>query len=90
MILRISSDKMKRRYDNKSVSHPYQIDDLVWLYNPTRVKGKCPKLQRPWVGPFTVTHRISDILHVFRIQKSPHSKPKVIHHDSLKPYQGEN
>ena len=33
----ISSDKMKRRYENNSVPHPYQIGDLVWLYNPTRV-----------------------------------------------------
>ena len=48
--LKISSDRMKRRYDHKSVSHQYKEGDLVWLYTPTRVKGKCPKLQRPWVG----------------------------------------
>jgi hypothetical protein len=86
--LNISTTDMKRRYDSKSCSHSYNIGDNVWLFSPTRVKGRCPKLQRPWVGPFTVTHKISDIL--FRIQKSIHSKPKVVHHDRLKPYLGDN
>lgn len=86
--LNLSSKNMKRRYDCQSNAQNYKTGDLVWLFNPTRTKGRCPKLQRPWVGPFTVTHKISDIL--FRIQRSPHSKPKVVHHDRLKPYLGEN
>jgi hypothetical protein len=29
------SDRMKIRYDHKSVSHQYKEGDLVWLYTPT-------------------------------------------------------
>lgn len=86
--LNLSSKNMKRRYDYQSNAQVYKVGDPVWLYNPTRTKGRCPKLQKPWVGPFTIIHKISDIL--FRVQKSPHSKPKVVHHDRLKPYHGEN
>lgn len=77
--LNLSSKNMKRRYDYQSNAQVYKIGDNVWLCNPTRTKGRCPELQKPWVGPYTIIHKINDIL--FRIQRSPHSKPKVVHYD---------
>lgn len=75
----------KRSYDkNLSNNAVYQKGSLVWLHNPKHVVGKTPKLQNPWDGPFVVIKAISDVL--FKIQKSPHSKPKIVHYNRLKPF----
>ena len=63
------------------------MGDAVWYYDPQRKVGVCPKLQRPWKGPFTVTKKLNDVL--FRIQLNPRCKPKIVHHDRLKPYRKE-
>lgn len=60
--LNLFSKNMKRRYNCQSNAQNYLTGDSMWLYNPTRTKGRCPKLQRPWVGPFTVTHKINDFM----------------------------
>ena len=64
----------------------FERGDPVWLHNPRRKKGRTPKLQRPWEGPYLVTSCIDDL--VYRIQKGPRSKPMVVHVDRLKKYQG--
>jgi hypothetical protein len=43
--LKLASDWMKTRYDKPANSAGYQEDDRVWLYRPTRTKGKSPNLQ---------------------------------------------
>jgi hypothetical protein len=58
----------------------------VWLYRPTSTKGKSPKLQSSWEGPYKVVIRISDV--VYRIQKNPRSGMMVVHLDRLATYQG--
>ncbi|CAK1600008.1 unnamed protein product [Parnassius mnemosyne] len=40
---------------------------LVWLHNPIRSKGKSPKLQAKWDGPYRIETRINDV--TYRIQK---------------------
>ena len=60
----------------------------MWLYNPKRKKGISPKFSRPWEGPYLVTEPINDLL--YRIQKSPHAKEKVVHRNQLWKYQGDN
>ena len=48
------------------------------------MKERCsPKLQSFWDGPFLVVQKLSDL--VYEIQKSPTAKPRVVHHDRLKP-----
>ena len=54
---------------------------------PTK-KGLTPKLSRPWKGPFVVIRKINDL--VFRIQKTPRSKPKELHCNRLWKYTGAN
>lgn len=66
----------------------YEKGDAVWLHSLARKKGISPKLQRPWQGPFLVTHRLNDVL--YKIQETQKSKPKVVHSNRLKPYVGEN
>jgi hypothetical protein len=66
--LKLTSDCMKIRYDKLANSAGYQEGDRVWLYRPTRTKGKSPKLQSSWEGPYKVVNRINNVVH--RIQKN--------------------
>ncbi|GFY31406.1 retrovirus-related Pol polyprotein from transposon 412 [Trichonephila clavipes] len=84
----MASEKMKTRYDVRATGHDFREGDKVWLWNPKRRKGLSPKLQTNWEGPYTVLKRLNDV--VVRIQKSPHSKPRVIHYNRLAPYLGQD
>ncbi|CAG2250324.1 unnamed protein product [Mytilus edulis] len=86
--LKLSSDRMKRNYDVGTKMQTFDAGDPVWLHNPRRVKGLCPKLQNNWEGPYIVVNKLNDV--IYRIQKGPKMKPKVVHQDRLKPYLGEN
>jgi hypothetical protein len=77
---------MKTWYDKLANSAGYNEGDTVWLYRPNRMKGKLPKLQPSWEGPYQLRTRINDV--VYRIQKTPRSKMMVVHVDWLAPYQG--
>jgi hypothetical protein len=76
---------MKTRYDKLANSTVYQEGDSVALC-PTHTKGKSPKLQSSWEGPYKVVNRINDV--VYRIQKNPMSRMMVVHLDRLATYQG--
>ena len=51
-----------------------------------RTKGRSPKLDRKWKGPFLVLERYSDVTYLVA---EGLTKQKVIHFDRLKPYRGE-
>ena len=84
--LKVSSDRMKRRCDQKATDTEFHRGDAVWLYNPKRRKGYSPKLQSSWEGPYTVIKEINDL--IYRIQLSPRSKRKVVHVERLAKYSG--
>ncbi|KAJ8947967.1 hypothetical protein NQ318_021065 [Aromia moschata] len=86
--LKIHSDKMKQRLDTTSTETAFKPGDAVWLYAPKRTKGKSPKLQSNWEGPYTIIKKSNDL--VYRIQLSPRSKPKVVHLERLAKYTGHN
>ena len=82
--IQVASDRMKTRYDRRANSQDFQQGDLVWLYRPIRTKGRCPKLQQPWLGPYRIVTRINDV--VYRIQRLPRGKMLVVHSDRLARY----
>lgn len=82
------SEKMKTRYDRRANSRGFDESSLVWLHNPVRTKGKSPKLQAKWDGPYRVVTRINDV--TYRIQKGPRGAPKIVHVDRLARYYGAN
>ncbi|GFW72825.1 retrovirus-related Pol polyprotein from transposon 412 [Trichonephila clavipes] len=84
----MASEKIKTRYDARATRQDFLEGDKVWLWNPKRRKGLSPKLQTNWEGPYKVLKRLNDV--VVRIQKSPHSKTKVIHYNMLAPYLGQD
>ena len=78
---------MKRRYDKSADIDGFQPGDAVWLYNPRVKKTLSPKLSRPWEGPYRVMERLTDV--VYRIQRSPKSKPRVVNRFRLWRVSGE-
>lgn len=74
---------MKKKYDLVSNFIQYDIGDQVWYYNPKRKIGRSSIFERPWKGPYKVIKKISNIL--YRIH-GLRDKPRVVHHDKLKPY----
>lgn len=83
--LQLESDRMKTRYDIKANSDGFNIGDKVWLFNPQRRKGRSPKLQRSWEGPYTIVTKLNDI--VYRIQRGPTAKKKIVNISRLCRYQ---
>ncbi|KAJ3644070.1 hypothetical protein Zmor_026743 [Zophobas morio] len=73
--IRVASDRMKTRYDLKVNSLEFQAGDLVWLYNPRRRKGRCPKLSPDWESSYAVVTGINDV--VYRIRRGPKTKMKI-------------
>jgi hypothetical protein len=82
--LRLASNRMKTRYDKMANCAGYHEGDRVWLYRPTRTKGRSPKLQSAWEGPYKIIKRINDV--VYKIQRNPRSRMMVVHLDRLAPY----
>ena len=67
--LKLSSDRMKQRYDLLQEGQPLGVGDAVWLHDPQRRKGLSPKLQRPWKCPYLVIKKINDL--IYRIRPGP-------------------
>ncbi len=82
-----NSDRSKARYDLRATDKGFEEGNLVWLYNPQRKKGKSPKLQSNWEGPYTVIKRINDV--VYKTQRNQRAKMKVVYVDRLSRYQGD-
>lgn len=85
--LKEASRKMKDRYDIRVNTKPFAEGNLVWLYNPKRRVGRCPKLQRNWEGPYVITKQISDV--VYTIQKPGKAKLLNVHRDRLASFRGD-
>ncbi|EFN71499.1 hypothetical protein EAG_05899, partial [Camponotus floridanus] len=80
----IKSSRMKSWYDRNARQILFQEGEKVWFFNPRRIKGRAPKLQSNWEGPFVVVKKLSDV--VFCIQKSVKHKKKIVHADRLAPF----
>ena len=51
--------KVKKKQKNKQ-NPEYRLGDIVYLYKPS-VQGNVKKLKRPWVGPFYIAEKLSNI-----------------------------
>ncbi|CAC5405187.1 unnamed protein product [Mytilus coruscus] len=81
-----ASNWQKQQYDHKIYARQYKVGDAVWVYNPSKAKGKSPKLQCKWTGPYLIIAVFTDL--IYKIQKSEFSKEIIIHHDRMKPFIG--
>jgi len=71
----------KRLYDRKAKLRSFQVEDIVYLYNPARMPGKCFKFHKFWTGPFKITAKLSDLN--YEIVSMNHKK-QVVHVNRLK------
>ncbi|XP_057183036.1 uncharacterized protein LOC130549723 [Triplophysa rosa] len=81
-----SVERAKRQYNKTVARRQYKIRDAVWylIKGTKRVKNKIRKFLPSYEGPYFFLGHLDDL--VYRIQKSPKAKVKVVHHDKLKPY----
>ena len=84
--LKLAASKQRRMYDRNTMSRTFSKGDWVWLRSTQKKKGVTPKLMTKWVGPYLVIAKLTDV--VYRIQMSQRAKPKVIHLNRLKKYEG--
>lgn len=73
----------KRNYDRKARSRAFRVNDLVLLFVPRRVTGRCMKLTRLYQGPYKVIEVVgrSDVL-IRRLNSR--SRGVVVHTNRLK------
>jgi hypothetical protein len=81
-----AAERRKRYYDQNVRPKSFKTGSWVWYFYPRRYRGKSPKWQRHYVGPYLITREIPPCN--FVIQKSSRSKPLVAHVDKLKEYFG--
>jgi hypothetical protein len=84
--LKAATDRIKASYDRLADSAGFQEGDQLWLYRPTRTRGKSPSHQPSWEGSYKMISRINDV--VYRIQRHPRAKMMVVHLGRLVPYLG--
>ncbi|KAK3508061.1 hypothetical protein QTP70_011856 [Hemibagrus guttatus] len=81
-----SVEHAKKHYDKRAARTHYKVGDAVWyiVKGTKRVKNKIRKFLPNYDGPYFILGHLDDL--VYRIQRSPRAKVKVVHHDKLKPY----
>ena len=87
--LQRSAVTQKRYYDIGIHGSEFTPGQFVWLRVEAYKRGMSKKLtSRHWDGPYLITEKLNEV--VYRIQRSQFAKPKVVHYDRLKLYEGVN
>ena len=81
-----ASGRQRRFYDLSTKGRHFEVGEQVWVYNPKRKKGRCPKLDSHWEGPCVVLERVGPV--TYRVQVVNRRKRLVLHRDRLAPYRG--
>jgi len=82
--LGVAAERRKRTYDIRLRQQQFTVGDWVWYWYPRRYPSKSPKWQKGYTGPYLVVRKIEPVN--FVLQKSPRSKPFVVHVNKLKKY----
>jgi len=82
-----SAERRKKYYDAGVRPERFAVGDWVFYHYPRRYTSRSPKWQKAYTGPYLVTRLIEPVNCV--LQKSPRSKPFVVHVDKLKKCLGE-
>jgi hypothetical protein len=86
-LLKVTSDRMKDRYDRLTNSAGFQEGDTVWLHCQTGPEESYPSSSHPGeVCPYKVITWINNV--VCQIQQYLRAKMMVVHLDRLAPYLG--
>ena len=83
-----SAKTQKDRYDAKIFETSFLPGDLVWYLVESCRPGKCLKLEPNYTGPYVVICRFNSLN--LKIQMSKSATTKVVYHNKLKKYEGDN
>ena len=81
--LQVAAERRKRAYDLRVRPAEFSPGDLVWYFTPRRYKGRSPKWEKMYTGPFTVEKRCG--LLNYKLRRTANSRPLVVHVDKLRP-----
>jgi len=65
----------------------FEVGQWVWYFNPRKLRGKQMKWTQQYEGPYLILRMLLPL--VAKIQQSSRTKPKIVHIDKLKKYEGE-
>ena len=74
----------KKNYDLKVLQREYQVGDVVYIKDKTKIKDIPRKLRPVWKGPAMVIHKYSSFVYKCRL----HQKTLIVNHDMMKPSTG--
>nr|KAG5703226.1 hypothetical protein BaRGS_034137 [Batillaria attramentaria] len=81
-----SAQRQKRNYDKGAVQRHFAVGDWVLRFYPPNLSKS--KLNPKYIGPYLVTAKLSEV--TYRVQRSRHSNPLVLHADHLKRFHSES
>jgi len=84
--LQWSAGYNKRYYDIGVKRNRFEAGQWVWYFNPRKLQGKQMKWTQQYEGPYIILRMLSSV--VAEIQQSSRTKPKVVHVDKLKKFEG--
>ena len=84
--LQSNAKRQKDYYDIKVQLNVYKPGDKVWYLAEYRQPGLNPKLASPYIGPCLITKKLNNLDYGIQIGPKQH---RVVHHNKLKPYQGD-
>jgi hypothetical protein len=59
--IRKSNATNRQYYDRKAKKRSFEVNDMVYLFNPARKRGQFSKYKFSWADPFRVLGKLSDI-----------------------------
>lgn len=84
--LRHNARRRKDHYDLDLQAVNFNPGDMVWFLNEERKVGVSYKLQPTYLGPCLIVKKVTDV--DYGVLMDEKKKPRVLHHDKLKPYEG--
>ena len=85
--LGVNAERMKDRYDMRVRPDAFTVGQWVWYYSPRRYRGRSPKWQRCYAGPYLVVAKRDQRNYVIQLRKR--SQPFTVHVDKLKAVLGD-
>ena len=82
-----AAERAKHYYDMRVRKQRYTAGDWVSYYNPRHFRGREDKWSRKFSGPFLVLNVLPPVN--LKLQRSPHTKPFIVHNDRVKPWTGD-
>ena len=81
--LKTAQKRQKRYHDARATGNSFGIGDRVWLFNSATKKGESRKLQSPWLGPFVILDKLSDVNYKIGAENGLGRK-QIVHYNRLK------